>query len=129
MTLHKIYANLSCSDLDESIRWFSAIFARGPDDRPMEGLAEWHHRDAAAFQLFQNADDAGHGTLALIVDELEHERQRLNAAGVAPGEIEAASYVKLIRLRDPDKNLVVLAQENPQPESEAAMPVAGFAGP
>jgi catechol 2,3-dioxygenase-like lactoylglutathione lyase family enzyme len=112
MTLRRIYAHLSCSDLDESIRWFSAIFARGPDARPMEGLAEWHHHDTAGFQLFQNAYDAGHGALTLIVDQIEQERQRLNAAGLAPGNIEAASYVKLIRLHDPDENLVVLAQEN-----------------
>ena len=129
MTLRKVYAHLSCSDLDESIRWFSAIFNRGPDARPMEGLAEWHHDETAGFQLFQNAEHAGHGTLTLIVNELEGDRERLDAAGLSPGDVEAASYVKLIRLRDPDRNLVVLAQENPQPESEAAMPVAGFAGP
>lgn len=129
MTLRKVYAHLNCSDLDESIRWFAAIFARGPDVRPMEGLAEWHHGDSAGFQLFQNSKDAGHGTLTLIVDGLEDERQRIDAAGLSPGDIEAASYVKLVRLRDPDENLVVLAEEIPQPESEAAMPVAGFAGP
>jgi hypothetical protein len=129
MSLHKVYAHLNCSNLDASIRWFSAIFSRGPDARPMEGLAEWHHGDTAGFQLFQNADDAGHGTLTLIVEALEHERDRLDTAGLSPGDIEAASYVKLIRLRDPDENLVVLAQENVEPSSEAAMPVAGFAGP
>lgn len=111
MPLHKIYAHLNCADLDASIRWFSAIFNRGPDERPMEGLAEWHHTGTAGFQLFQNAADAGHGVLTLIVDGLEEERQRLDAAGLSPGEIEPASYVRLIRLRDPDKNLVVLAEE------------------
>ena len=110
MTLHKIYAHLSCADLDASIRWFSAIFARGPDERPMEGLAEWRHGDSAGFQLFLNPGDAGHGALTLIVRDLDGERQRLADAGLSPGEIEPASYVRLIRLRDPDENLVVLAE-------------------
>jgi hypothetical protein len=129
MTLRKVYAHLNCSNLDDSIRWFTAVFARGPDARPMEGLAEWHHADTAGFQLFQNARDAGHGALTLIIEGIEDERERLSTAGLAPGEVEPASYVKLMRLHDPDKNLVVLAQETPPPESQAAMPVAGFAGP
>ena len=112
MSLHKIYAQLNCSDLDASIRWFTAVFNRGPDARPMEGLAEWHHADTAGFQLFQNPSDAGHGTLTLFLRALETERQRLDTAGLSPGDIEQASYVRLIRLRDPDGNLVVLAEDN-----------------
>ena len=111
MPLHKIYAHLNCADLDASIRWFSAVFNRGPDERPMEGLAEWHHAGVAGFQLFQNPEDAGRGVLTLIVGGLDEERRRLDAAGLSPGEIEPASYVRLIRLRDPDENLVVLAEE------------------
>ena len=112
MGLHKIYAHLSCADLDASIRWFAAIFNRSPDARPMEGLAEWHHGETTGFQLFQNPADASHGTLTLFVRGLEAERQRLETAGIAPGDIEQASYVRLIRLRDPDRNLVVLAEES-----------------
>ncbi|MCR6499712.1 VOC family protein [Shinella sp. CPCC 101442] len=112
MSLNKIYAHLNCADLDTSIRWFTAIFNRGPDARPMEGLAEWHRADSAGFQFFQNPADAGHGTLTLILRALENERSRLETAGLSPGDIEQASYVRLIRLRDPDKNLVVLAEEN-----------------
>lgn len=112
MSLHKIYAHLSCADLDTSIRWFTAIFNRGPNARPMEGLAEWHHGDTTGFQLFQNRGDAGHGTLTLFVHGLESERRRLETAGVSLGDIEQASYVRLIRLRDPDRNLVVLVEKN-----------------
>lgn len=110
MTLRKIYAHLDCSDLDRSIPWFETIFDRPPDARPMDGLAEWHHADEAGFQLFQNPDDAARGTLTLIVEGLEEERSRLKAAGLTPGALEAATSVSLIRLRDPDNNLVVMAQ-------------------
>jgi hypothetical protein len=108
MALDKIFAQLSCTDLSRSIGWFSTVFGREPDDLPMQGLAEWHHGDAG-FQLFQG-ENAGRGTLTLIVIGLQQEHHRLSDAGLQPGAIESADYVELIRLRDPDNNLVVMAQ-------------------
>jgi hypothetical protein len=109
MALDKIFAQLSCTNLNESIGWFATIFGREPDARPMNGLAEWHH-DAAGFQLFQG-ENAGRGTMTLIVTGLQDEHRRLSDAGLQAGAIESANYVDLFRLRDPDSNLVVLAQD------------------
>src|SRR5438128_1738632 len=71
MPLTKIYANLSCSDLADSTAWFGKIFARSPDARPMAGLAEWHHESSSGFQLYQDPDKAGNGTMTLIVEDLK----------------------------------------------------------
>lgn len=110
MPIVKLYAQLSCSDLSQSLPWFEKLFARGPDDRPMDGLAEWHHGDDAGLQLFENKKDAGHGTLTLIVEGLRDERQRLNEAGLSPGPVEPATSTSLVKLVDPDNNTVVIAQ-------------------
>lgn len=110
MTIEKIYAQLSCSDLAQSISWFEHLFGRAPDARPMDGLAEWHHKDDAGFQLFEDISAAGKGTLTLIVRDLEGEHARLANCGLNPPEIEPADTTSLVQLRDPDKNLVVLAQ-------------------
>lgn len=110
MTLEKIYAQLSCSDLSASLEWFEQLFGRRPDARPMQGLVEWHLVRGAGFQLFEQPADAGHGTLTLIVAGLREEHARLAAAGLRPGEVEPADTTSLVRLRDPDDNLVVLAQ-------------------
>ena len=110
MPLDKIYAQVSCSGLDVSIAWYEKLFGRAPDSRPMTGLAEWHHGDGAGLQLFQNEADAGHNTLTLIVTDLSDEHSRLAGSGLQPGELEAADTVSLVRLRDPDQNLVVLAE-------------------
>jgi hypothetical protein len=107
MALQKIFAHLSCTDLTVSTTWFAALFGSAPDATPMENLAEWHHGDAG-FQLYRNPDGAGRGTLTLIVSGLEEERERL--ASLNPGTIEHADHVDLMRLRDPDNNLVVLAE-------------------
>ena len=108
MAIAKIFAHLSCVDLQRSSAWFATLFGREPDAFPMQHLAEWHQGGGAGFQLFQNPPHAGRGTLTLIVTGLEAERDRLSA--LTPGEVERADYVDLIRLRDPDDNLVVLAE-------------------
>ena len=46
----------------------------------------------------------------MLVDDITGERERLMAAGIQANRIEAADYTTIMRLRDPDGNLVVLAQ-------------------
>jgi len=110
MAIETLYAQIACSDLARSSVWFGRLLGRAPDARPMKGLAEWRHGADAGLQLFENAAHAGHGTLTLIVSGLREERARLEKAGLAPGEVEAADTNSLVRLRDPDGNLVVLAE-------------------
>ncbi len=110
MAVDKIFAQLCCSDLAVSRAWFRALFGREPDAVPMPGLAEWHHGGSAGLQLFENSRDAGHGTLTLIVSGIREEHSRLAAAGLEPGGIEPATTTTLVQLRDPDGNLVVLAE-------------------
>lgn len=111
MSITRIFANLSCRDLAASTRWFAAVFGREPDRNPMTGLHEWDRGDAG-LQLYEKPEDAGRGTLTLIVEDMQKERRRLSDAGLEVTEIEAADYTTIMRLRDPDGNLVVLAQPN-----------------
>jgi hypothetical protein len=77
----------------------------------MTGLAEWHQNDQAGFQLFQDPGSAGHSTMTLGVSDLASEHARLVELRLQPGEIEEANYVRIVRLRDPDHNLIVLAEK------------------
>jgi catechol 2,3-dioxygenase-like lactoylglutathione lyase family enzyme len=108
MPIQRIFAHLSCADLQKSTPWFETLFGRKPDATPMELLAEWHHGREAGFQLLQNPPHAGKGTLTLIVSGLDAERSRLSA--YSPTDIERGNFANLVRLRDPDGNLVVLAE-------------------
>ena len=112
-SIRQVYGQLSCADLSVSEAWFETLFGRVPDARPMAGLAEWHHRGAGGLQLFENGVHAGHGTLTLVVGSLRAEHERLDLAGLAPGPIEPATSTSLVRLKDPDGNLIVLAQTGP----------------
>ena len=99
----------ACRDIIPSMAWYAALFGRQPDANPMDGLAEWHHGDGAGFQLFQDTIEDGHGTMTLIVSGIEAERKRLHGLGLHPPEIEAGPP-RLLHLRDPDGNRVVLAE-------------------
>jgi predicted enzyme related to lactoylglutathione lyase len=110
MQLASIYAQLNCSDLTASLDWYATLFERDPDAQPMPGLAEWHHGRQAGFQLYQDERNAGHGTLTLIVEKVREEHERLTRASLSPGPVESADYTMIMQLKDPDGNLVVLAQ-------------------
>lgn len=109
MGIRTIFAHVSCSDLETSIRWYETLFGKPPTRRPMDGLAEWHFTDSAEVQLFEDATHAGASTLTLGVLPLQPEHDRLAATGLHPEPIEEARHFFIMRLRDPDQNLVVLA--------------------
>jgi hypothetical protein len=109
MAIKTIFAHVSCSDLETSRAWYQKLFGKPPIRQPMPGLAEWQFSDSAEVQLYEDKVHAGASTLTLGVLPLEAERTRLEAAGLAPGPIEETSGYFLMRMRDPDKNLVVFA--------------------
>ena len=111
MPIERVFAHISCSNLASSIAWFTKLFGRAPDESPMEGLAEWHQNNQAGFQLFQDPKNAGHATMTLGVSDLDSERSRLAQFKLQPGPIEEADYVNIVRIRDPDQNLIVLAEK------------------
>jgi hypothetical protein len=75
----------------------------------MPRLAEWQLTESAELQLYEAEEHAGHSTLTLGVLPLESERERLVAAGLECGSIEQAEHFFIMKIRDPDQNLVVLA--------------------
>lgn len=110
MELSGIYANLSCTNLRRSARWFETLFARDPDEKPLPGLVQWRHKNGCGFQLFEDVDGAGDGTLQLVVRDVRSEHKRLK--GIGPGQVELGGDKMVLRLRDPDGNLVVLTEED-----------------
>lgn len=109
MAIETVFAHVSCSDLVTSAAWYEKLFGKPPIRRPMPGLAEWQFSESAEVQLHQERQHAGASTLTLGVLPIEPERQRLQQAGLQPGPIEETHGYFIMRLRDPDQNLVVFA--------------------
>lgn len=109
MSIQTVFAHISCADLKTSLPWYEKLFGKPPIRQPMPGLAEWQFTESAEVQLFEDRTHAGHSTLTLGVLPIEPERQRLVDAGLIPGPIEEADDYFIMRVRDPDQNLVVFA--------------------
>jgi hypothetical protein len=109
MTIKTIFAHVSCADIETSAPWYEKLFGKAPLRRPTPGLAEWQFSDSAEVQLYEQREHAGTSTLTLGVLPLEPERRRLEAAGLKPGPIEETDGYFIMRMRDPDENLIVFA--------------------
>lgn len=108
MAIETIFANISCANLETSLPWYQKLFGAPPTRRPMDGLAEWHFTDSAEVQLHENKTNAGRSTLTIGVLPLEPEQRRLAAAGIETGPIESTKDFFIMRIEDPDGNLVVM---------------------
>jgi catechol 2,3-dioxygenase-like lactoylglutathione lyase family enzyme len=109
MPIETIFAHVSCSNLEESEKWYAKVFGREADRHPMDHLAEWHFTDSAEVQLFEDAEKAGSSTLTLGVLPMDPEVERMRNSGLKVGEVGQADDYYILRMRDPDGNLVVLA--------------------
>lgn len=109
MSISTIFAHVSCRDIEKSEPWYQKLFGKTPVRRPMQGLVEWQFSESAEVQLHEQPDHAGHSNLTLGVLPLEPERARLQEAGLSPGPIEETDGYFLMRIRDPDDNLIVFA--------------------
>jgi hypothetical protein len=109
MSIATIFAHVSCSDIGNSALWYEKLFGKPPIRRPMPGLVEWQFTASAELQLYEEKEHAGHSTLTLGVLPLEPERKRLQDAGLPPGPIEETAGYFIMRIRDPDQNLIVFA--------------------
>lgn len=109
MSIATVFAHVSCRDIETSAPWYEELFGKPPIRRPMPGLVEWQFSDSAEVQLFEQKEHAGHSNLTLGVLPLEPERQRLERAGLKPGPIEETGGYFIMRIRDPDENLIVFA--------------------
>jgi hypothetical protein len=54
MGIETIFANISCSSLENRVQRYEKHFGAPPTRRPMVGLAEWHFTDSADVQLQEN---------------------------------------------------------------------------
>ena len=62
---------LNVADHDLAVAWYSDLFGREPDRRPMEPSAEWQLTPTTAVMVYADADTAGGGNLILGVDDLD----------------------------------------------------------
>jgi len=110
MQIQGIYAALATASMDRAESFYTRLFGRGPDDRPMDGLIQWRNVAGANIQIFQDAEHAGSGRLTIVVPEMDGARRSLEEMGVTiTGELQG-DYGKIGQIPDPDGNRLTLAE-------------------
>jgi catechol 2,3-dioxygenase-like lactoylglutathione lyase family enzyme len=108
MTFDSVLAQSTVSDLPAAERWYTLLWDRPPDARPMPGLLEWRLAGASGLQVWSEPDRAGRSTVVLATGALDAAVARLRAAGLAPEEPQPGGSGRVLVLADPDGNRVVL---------------------
>lgn len=109
MKLQKIYPSLLVADMAAAEGWYTKLFGRGPDVRPMPTLLHWELSDAGGLMVSSSTEIAARGAIFLYVADLAAERRRLAGEGIALGDDIPGDYSTLAQVRDPDGNRITLA--------------------
>lgn len=114
MEIQFLYAAMRIKDLASATAFYAKVLGREPDDRPMETLVQWRYAHAG-IQLFADADEAGHGSMTLVVPDMEAARAELAGRDIDIGPIRRGDYGRIARFADPDGNAIVLAEPPARP--------------
>ncbi|MBA8792482.1 catechol-2,3-dioxygenase [Friedmanniella endophytica] len=109
MTFERVLVQAAVTDLREAESWYALLFGTGPSARPMDGLIEWHLGDTFGVQVFHDPDHAGHSAMVLDESDLDQLAARLIAVGIADDGPEQVTASRILVLRDPDGNRVVVS--------------------
>lgn len=110
MRIQGIYAALATADMAASERFYTTVFGRAPNDRPMDGLIQWRDVAGANIQVFLNAGKAGSSLCTIVVPDMDEARATLAAAGLSLGEQRQGDFGKVAHIDDPDGNQLTLAE-------------------
>ncbi|MGR4865948.1 VOC family protein [Caulobacter sp. LARHSG274] len=115
MQIQGIYATLATASMDRAEKFYTQLFDREPDDRPMEGLIQWRDVAGANIQIFYDREKAGSGRLTIVVPKMDEARRALDGVGAElTGETEGR-YGRIAQLADPDGNRITLAEPPSKP--------------
>jgi hypothetical protein len=102
---------INVADHELGVAWYSDLFGREPDRRPMEGSAEWQLTAASSVMVYADNAAAGGTTLILGVDDIDAEAAALYEREIVLEPYTVASgQFRLAELDDPSGNTVTFAQ-------------------
>jgi predicted enzyme related to lactoylglutathione lyase len=115
MQIQGIYASLATANMDRAETFYTRLFEREPDDRPMDGLIQWRNIAGANIQIFRDEKNAGSGRLTIVVPNMDMAKRSLEEIGVnLVGELEG-DYGRITQIFDPDGNRITLAEPPSRP--------------
>ena len=106
--IHRMLGNCAVIDLERAEQWYTRVFGGPPDSRPMTGLIEWHLSATFGLQIWSDPARAGYSSVILGETDLDTAAERLIEVGIQHAGPESGGGERLLQLRDPDGNQLVL---------------------
>jgi catechol 2,3-dioxygenase-like lactoylglutathione lyase family enzyme len=106
--IRRLLAHCTVANLERAEDWYTRLLGRGPDERPMPGLIEWHLGDAYGLQVWSEPDRAGRSSVVLEETDLDEAAAHAAGVGIANDGPQPGGGARIVQLADPDGNRVVL---------------------
>lgn len=110
MEIQGIYAAIASDDMPASEKFYTTLFGREPDDRPMDGLIQWREVAGANIQVFRNDENAGSSMCTIVVPNMTDARASLELAGLSLKNEREGDFGKIAKIKDPAGNEITLAE-------------------
>lgn len=107
MTTTRLLAQMTVTDSAQAEAWYTKLFGRSPDARPMPGLLEWHLADSFGVQVWAEPARAGHSCMVLDESDLDARAAQLAGLNVDHDGPQSATSVRILPVTDPDGNRIV----------------------
>ncbi|WP_245266180.1 VOC family protein [Mesorhizobium sp. L103C119B0] len=100
---------LATARIDKAEEFYTRLFERRPDDRPMDGLIQWRNVAGANLQIFHDKENA------VVVPKMDKARRALEESGVMLTRESEGDYGKIAQIANPDGNRITLAEPQSRP--------------
>jgi catechol 2,3-dioxygenase-like lactoylglutathione lyase family enzyme len=105
--IRAILAHCTVADLARAEGWYTLLFGREPNARPMPGLLEWQLGDNFGVQVWAEPERAGRSSIVLCDTDLDETVVHLTATGIDYEGPQPGGGARILQLTDPDGNRVV----------------------
>jgi catechol 2,3-dioxygenase-like lactoylglutathione lyase family enzyme len=118
--IKNVLAGVPVIDLETSVKWYSRLIGRAPDQRLMPEVAEYHFPSGGWCQLFEDGNRAGKASLTLVVADLDQALAALEAVSIDYSQPRRTELVDTAIVNDPDGNQIIFAQSKSNANKAAA---------
>ena len=109
LEITNVLAEMVVTDHAAAVEWYTALFGRPPDRRPMDGLAEWQLNPTGGLQVFERAEGRRLMFATLVVDTVTPVAEHLTSIGIDTEMQTVSSGFAIASVCDPDGNTITFA--------------------
>jgi catechol 2,3-dioxygenase-like lactoylglutathione lyase family enzyme len=111
MAVALVFAGVPVADYPAALGWYERLFGRPPDVIVKEDEAMWQVVDAGWVYVVGDAERAGNGLMAMLVDDFDAYLALLAERGISTGEADTVGGgVRRVVFEDADGNRVTVGE-------------------